>query len=76
MYFVRGIGKKRALNQNKNTNIMLAEMLEIVLTPKILRPPKIGGPRRKPFQPNGKPAPACWAYSKLLVLLLKCSKFA
>jgi len=55
---------------------MLAEMLEIVLTPKILRPPKIGGPRRKPFQPNGKPAPACWAYSKLLVLLLKCSKFA
>jgi len=32
-------------------------MLEIVLTPKILGPPEIGGPRLKPFQPNGKSAP-------------------
>jgi len=47
--FVCGIVKKRALNQNKNTNTMLTEMLEIVLTPKSLGPPKIGGPRFKPF---------------------------
>jgi len=26
-----------------------AEMLEIVLTPQILGPPEIGGPRLKPF---------------------------
>ena len=32
-------------------------MLEIVLTPKILGPAEIGGPRLKPFQPNGKAAP-------------------
>jgi len=50
--------KKRALNQNKNTNIMFTEMLEIVFTPKMLGPPEIGGPRLKPFQPNGKSAPA------------------
>jgi len=49
--------KKRALNQNKNTNIMLTEMLEIVLTPKIFGPINIGGPRLKPCYPNGKPAP-------------------
>jgi len=36
---------------------LLAKMLEIVLTPKIWRSPKIGGPRLKPFQPNGKSAP-------------------
>jgi len=30
------------LNQNKNTNIALTEMLEIVFTPKILVPPEIG----------------------------------
>jgi len=35
---------------------MLIEMLEIVLTPKILGPPDIGDPRLKPFQPNGKSA--------------------
>jgi len=34
-------------------------MLEIVLTPKILGPPKIGVRRLKPFQPNGKSAPEC-----------------
>jgi len=33
-------------------------MLEIVLTPEILGPLKIGGPRLKPFKPNGKSAPA------------------
>jgi len=33
-------------------------MLEIVSTSKILGPPEIGGPRLKPFQPNGKSAPA------------------
>ena len=33
-------------------------MLEIVFTPKMLGPPEIGGPRLKPFQPNGKSAPA------------------
>jgi len=33
-------------------------MLEIVLTSKILRPSKIGGFRLKPFQRNGKSAPA------------------
>jgi len=44
-----GIVKKRALKQNENTNVMLSEMLEIVLTLKILRPPEIGGPRLKPF---------------------------
>jgi len=49
--------KKSALNQDKNTNTMLAEMLEIVLIPKILGPPEIGGPGFKPFQPNGKSAP-------------------
>jgi len=49
IYFVSGIVKKRALNQNKNTNIMLTEMLEIDLTPKILGPPEIGSPRLKPF---------------------------
>jgi len=32
-------------------------MLEIVLTPKILRPPEIGGSRLKPFQSTGKSAP-------------------
>jgi len=31
-------------------------MLEIVLTPRIA-PPQIGGPKLKPFQPNGKFAP-------------------
>ena len=30
--------------------------MEILLTPKSLGPPKIGGPRLKPFQPNGKSA--------------------
>ena len=30
----------------------------MVLTPKILGPPEVGGPRLKPFQPNGKYAPA------------------
>jgi len=29
-------------NQNKNTNIIASEMLEIVLTPKILGPPELG----------------------------------
>jgi len=28
---------------------LLAKLLEIVLTPKILGPPKIGGARLKPF---------------------------
>jgi len=37
------------LNQNKNTNIMLAEMLETVLTPKILGPFETGGPRLRPL---------------------------
>jgi len=32
-------------------------MLEIVLTPKILGPTEIGGPKLKPFQPNGTSAP-------------------
>jgi len=43
--------KKRELKQNKNktTNAMLLEMMEIVLTLKILGPPEIGDPRRKPF---------------------------
>ena len=41
--FVSGIVKKCALNENKNTNVMLIEMLEIVLTPKILGLPEIGG---------------------------------
>jgi len=36
---------------------MLIEMLEIVLTPKILGPPKIGGPRLEPCQLNAKSAP-------------------
>ena len=30
----------------------------MVLTPKILGPPEVGGSRLKPFQPNGKYAPA------------------
>ena len=34
-------------------------MLEIFLTPKIVRLLEIGGPRLKPFQPNGKSAPDC-----------------
>jgi len=34
---------------------LLTKMLEIVLIPEILGPPKIGGSRLKPFQPNGKP---------------------
>jgi len=37
------------LNQNKNTNILLTEKLEIVLTRKILAPPEIGRPRLKLF---------------------------
>ena len=37
------------LKQKYNTNIMLTEMLEIVLTPKILGPLEIGGPRLKAF---------------------------
>jgi len=43
--------KKRALKQNKNktTNVMLSEMVQIVLTLKILGPPEIGGPKLKPF---------------------------
>jgi len=41
-FFYSGIVKKRGLNQNKNTNIMLTEMLEIVLTPESLGPPKSG----------------------------------
>jgi len=36
---------------------LLTKMLEIVLTPEILGPPKIGGPRFKPFKPDGKSAP-------------------
>ena len=36
---------------------MLAEMLEIVLTPTILGLPEIRDPRLNPFQPNGKSAP-------------------
>ena len=47
--FVSGIVKKRALNQNKNTKIMLTELLEIVFTPKIWGPSEIGGPSLKPF---------------------------
>jgi len=38
---VRGIVKKRALNQKKNTKILLIEMLEVILT-KIVSPPDIG----------------------------------
>jgi len=37
--------------------ILLTKMLEIVLTPQILGAPKIGDPRLKPFEPNGKSAP-------------------
>jgi len=33
-------------------------MLELLLTPKILGPLKIGGSRLKFFQPNGKSTPA------------------
>jgi len=44
-------------------------MLETVLTSKILGAPKIGGPRRKPFQPNGKSAPGP-AYSFRVVQVL------
>jgi len=40
--FVSGIAKKRALYQNKNANKLLTKMLEIVLTPKLLGPPKLG----------------------------------
>jgi len=32
-------------------------MLQIVLTPKILGTHEIGGPKLKPFQPNGNSAP-------------------
>jgi len=35
---------------------LLAEMLEIVITPKILEPDEIGSPRLKPFYPNCKSA--------------------
>jgi len=51
-------------------------MLEIVLTPKILRLPEIGGPRLKPFQPNGKSAPAlgAWIVWKA-ISLKKCRKY-
>jgi len=34
-------------------------MLEIVLTPKILGLPEIGGISLEPFLPNGKSAPDC-----------------
>jgi len=44
---VSGIVKPRALNQKKIE--LLTEMLEIVLTPKLLGAPEIGGPRLKPF---------------------------
>jgi len=37
---------------------LLTKILEIFLTLKILWPPKIGGPRLKPFQPDDKSAPA------------------
>ena len=37
---------------------MFTEMLEIVFIPKIFVTPEIGGPRLKPFQPNGKSTPA------------------
>ena len=33
-------------------------MLEIILTPKILGPPKSGVPRLKSYSPSGKPTPA------------------
>jgi len=36
---------------------LLTEILEIVLNPKILGPPETGGPRLKPYSPNGKSAP-------------------
>jgi len=36
---------------------MFTEMMEIVLTLKILGPLEIGGPMLKPFLPNGKSAP-------------------
>jgi len=34
---------------------MLVEMLEIVLTPETLNPPKPGDPRLRPFQPMVNP---------------------
>jgi len=36
---------------------LLTEILGIVLTHKILEPHEIGGPRLRPFQPNGKSTP-------------------
>jgi len=36
---------------------MFTEKLEIVFTSKILGPLEIGGPKLKPFHPNGKSAP-------------------
>jgi len=47
-------------------------MLEIVLTPEILGPPKIGGRRLKPFQPEGKSAPATKHFSIAQAVLFVC----
>ena len=44
---------------------MPTETQEIVLTLKSLRPPEIGGPRLKTFQPNSKSAPAFCGLSVL-----------
>jgi len=55
--FVSDIVKKSAFNQSKNTNTVLTETLEIVLASKNLGLSEIGGPRHKPFKPNGKSAP-------------------
>ena len=50
--FVSGIVKKRALKQNKASNIMFSEMKKIVVTLKMLGLSEIGQPRFKPFYPN------------------------
>jgi len=45
------------LNQNQSTNVITYKNAGN-FPYKILGPPKFGGPRLKPFQPNGKSAPA------------------
>jgi len=55
--FVSGIVKKRALNQNKNTNTITYKNAGNRPYSRNFGPPKIRGPRLKPFEPNGKSAP-------------------
>jgi len=72
--FVSGTVKKRAVNQNKNTNIIAYKNAGNCPYSRNFGAPKIAGPRLKPFQLKGKSAPVTTTERLFTILKLQVAK--